>query len=212
MKIKLIIGLMCLVVAVPLPAIAVSDIDSALQEADTHFTYSGKPIHPFLIERFSNWLSDNRPPIVTTVDVSASFDTNEYQQRTIEKRDDWWFSKRGESVLDYSSFGYRWLGKMADGTHVLEVGSSGGGSGFFMDLMFVRFSTGEILVENKREKELLLTVVGIYSLGDRYEGDIKVYPDKVVIPASKGQFGGGSLAKDTALTFPSSSKGKRGSP
>lgn len=176
-----------------------------LNEANAKFTYKGKPMHPFLVGRLSNFISDNRPPIVTTVDVSAAFDTNEYPQREIKKRDDWWFVERTDKYKDiplYESFDYHWLGKLADGTHVLETGSSGGGSGFFMDLMFIRFSEGEIFWEGKKEKQLLMSTVGTYSLGDRYNGDIKVYPDKVFIPASDGQFGGGSIDKDVELKFP----------
>ena len=48
------------------------------EEANAKFTYKGEPIHPFLIEEFSNWPSDNRPPMITTVDMSAAFDTNKY--------------------------------------------------------------------------------------------------------------------------------------
>ena len=176
-----------------------------LDEANAKFTYNGKPIHPFVVKEFSNWLSDNRPPMITTVDVVAAFDTNKYQGSTIEKRDNWWFAESKEidgDITIYESFGYHWLGKLANGVHVLETGSSGGGSGFFMDLMFIKFSEGEIFWENKKEKQLLMTIVGTYSLGDRYEGDIKINGDKVFIPASADQRGGGSNDKNIELKFP----------
>lgn len=175
-----------------------------LYEANAKFTYKGKAIHPFLAREFSNWLSDNRPPMITTVDVAAGYNTNKYQHNTIEKREEWWFAEEQEKDGDitlYESFGYHWLGRLANGCHVLEVGSNGGGSGFFMDLMIVKFSEGEILWEGKKERQLLMSVEGIYSLGDRYEGKIKVYPDKVVIPASENQQGGGSLEKSVELKF-----------
>jgi len=105
------------------------------------------------------------------------------------------------NIRVYESFYYRWLGKMADGTHVVETGESGGGSGFFMDLMFIRFSEGEIMVENEKRPQLLMSIVGIYLLGDRYDGEIIVHPDRVFIPASKNQFGGGSTEKDVELSF-----------
>ena len=173
-----------------------------LDEANEKFTYKSEPIHPDLIAEFSNWMSDNRPPVITTVDVSAAFDTNEYQQSEIKHRDNWLYVEHEEmdgDIRSYESFNYRWLGKMANGVHVLEAGSSGGGSGFFMDLLFVRFSEGEIVWEDKKESQLLMSIVGTYSLGDRYDGDIKVYPDKVVVPASKHQRGGGSIGKDVEL-------------
>lgn len=178
--------------------------DEQLDEANSKLTYKGKPIHPFLIGELSNWLSDRRPPMITTVDVASAFDTNKYQQSTIEKRGDWWFAVEQGMECDvpfYESFDYRWLGKMANGVHVLETGVSGGGSGFFMDLMFIKFSEGEIIWEDKEEKQLLMSIVGIYSLGDRYEGKIKVSQDKVIVPASKHQRGGGSIEKDIELKF-----------
>ena len=176
-----------------------------LFEVNESFTYKGKPIHPKLIYNFSNWMSDDRPPMVTTVDMVAAYDTNKYQLSEIEKRNEWWFYKNIEMDGDitlYESFGYRWLGKMENGIHVLETGSSGGGSGFFMDLMLIKFSESEVLWEGKKEKQLLMSIVGIHSLGDRYEGDIRVYPDKVFIPASERQAGGGAIEKDVELTFP----------
>ncbi|MCK4994299.1 MAG: hypothetical protein KAS13_04540 [Candidatus Omnitrophica bacterium] len=176
-----------------------------LSEVNTKFTYKDSPIHPFLIRQFLNWTSDYRSPILTTVDVSAAFDTNQYQITEIKKQNDWLFSEKEEIDGDirlYESFHYHWVGKMQNGIHVLETGSSGGGSGFFMDLMFVRFSEDEILWESKKESQLLMSIVGIYSLGDRYDGDIKVYANKVLIPASRGQFGGGAIDKEVELKFP----------
>lgn len=180
-----------------------------LDEANAKFSYNGKPIHPFLVKELSNWMSnlmnERHPPVRTTVDVAAAFDTYKYKQSTIEAKGNWWFSKHEEVVRDmqeYEAFSYHWLGRMANGIHVVETGANGGGSGFFMDLMFLKFSEGEIAWENKQEKQLLMSIAGIYTLGDRYEGDIKVFPDKVFIPASKRQAGGGSVEKDTELNFP----------
>ena len=105
-----------------------------LLEANSNFTYKNKPIHPFLIRQFSNWMSDYRPPILKTVDVSAAFDTNQYQLSEIKKQGDWLFSEEEEFEGDfrlYESFYYHWIGKMENGIHVLETGANGGGSGFF---------------------------------------------------------------------------------
>jgi len=175
-----------------------------LEETNTNFTYEGEPIHPGLVHKFSNWLSDGISPIVVSVDLVSAFNTNKYPQDEVKKREDWWYIEKEEIDGDirlYESFNYSWLGKMEDGTHVVETGYSGGGSGFFMELMFIRFSQGEIMVENEKRSQLLMSIVGIYPLGDRYDGEIAVYPDRVLIPASMNQLGGGSTEKDVELKF-----------
>jgi len=193
-------ALLLLIIMITTPSLASEQLD----EADASFTYKGKPIHPYLIAEFSNWLSDDRPPVVTTVDVSAAFDTNEYMQEDVKKRDDWWYVEKEQmdgNVKSYESFDYHWCGKTANGIHVIETGSSGGGSGFFMDLMLVKFSEGVISWEGKKEKQLLMSILGLHSLGDRYDGDIKVLPDKVIIGAAKNQYGGGAIDKDIEVKF-----------
>lgn len=76
-----------------------ASIDSYLNEINTNFTYKEQPIHPKLIYEFSNWLSDNRPSMVTTVDVIASFGTNEYQLDEIGKKGYWYFYTEVEDVV-----------------------------------------------------------------------------------------------------------------
>ncbi|MCP4649607.1 MAG: hypothetical protein GY853_05950 [PVC group bacterium] len=167
-----------------------------LSEANNTFTYKNKPIHPFLIREFSNWCSDYCPPITKSVDVSASFGTNQYQSDEIQTRNGWLFAEETEEkevYTAYEAFYYRWLGVMGDDIHVVETGANGGGTGLYMDLMFLRFSEDEMFWEDKKEKQLILTILGTYSLGDRYGGNIEVYTDKVIIPGSTRQLGGGAI-------------------
>ncbi len=195
---KLLIIALLLLVGVNINAYA----DSGFKEVDNYFTFKGKPIHPFLLEKFSNWISDYRPPIIVAVDVVAAFETNEYQNEIVKKLENgWWFAERGEDVSNYESFEYKWHGKMANGIHVVEVGSNGGGSGTFMDLIFLKVSEGSISWEDKQEKQVVLTIVKTFNLGDRYDGEVKVFPNKVLIKQSKNQYGGGAIDHDIELTF-----------
>ena len=59
--------------------------DQVLAEANKHFTFFSKPIHPALVNEFECWISDQNP-VTLVVDVSAAFDTNEYGQPVTQSR------------------------------------------------------------------------------------------------------------------------------
>lgn len=134
-----------------------------VDEANATFTFKGEPIHPFLLGKFLNWMSDYRPPIVKTVDVSASYSTNEFQTEEIKRQENsWYFAERSENDRNYESMSYKWYGKMTNGVHVVEISENGGGSGHFLGLLFLRFSEGEIFWDEVKQKQLLMTIVGTY--------------------------------------------------
>lgn len=145
------------------------------------FTYRGEPIHPKLVEEFESWLSDDRPPSTVMVDVAAAFGSNEYSE-AVEA------SERG--LLRYASgaawYGYEHLGQMADGTHVLRTASSGGGSGIFHNLLFVRLREDEARTPTgHRYGRVLMEVVGHFVLGDRDDGTVELLGDRVEVSASR---------------------------
>lgn len=153
--------------------------NKALEEAEKRFTYREEPIHPDLVKEFQGWASDHGP-ITITVDVAAAFGTNEYGAAS-EVRDGW-----VRSVEEQEYFEYRRLGVLADGTHVLRTAHWSGGSGVFMDLYFVRFSSDDPdRLEGQSRERLLMTVVGHYSLGDRDDGAVTVEAERVVIGPSR---------------------------
>src|ERR1043165_1180643 len=109
--------------------------------ADTNepgeFRFHDQPIHPLLIKQFEPWISDERPPIIVEVNISAAWDSNQYAET---------FKTDTNGVVtvklqEGGSFAYRHLGKLSDETHVLRTSYFGGGSGAFEALLFVRFQT-----------------------------------------------------------------------
>ncbi|MFA5160605.1 MAG: hypothetical protein WC484_08915, partial [Candidatus Omnitrophota bacterium] len=83
-------------------------------------------------------------------------------------------------------FCYERLGKLNNGLHVLKVSNSGGGSGTFMDLFFVRFDKGNGYTrDGEKYDQLLMSIVRQYPLGDRDDGEIKVLGDHVVVGRSR---------------------------
>jgi len=178
---------------------AQGNIESAFKEANDKFTYQGKPIHPGLVQQFMSWMSDPGEPTTITVDVAAKH-PNQYDDDEVDVK--------GKNICtkpdkDSAFFCYQWLGKMANGIHVLSTGDSGGGSGDFEDLVFVRFTIGDVInLDGQKYKQLLMTVVREYNLGDRYGGDIKVLTDKVLIKASTNTANEQVINKDVELKFP----------
>lgn len=161
-------------------ALAETDIDRAFKEANAKFTFQGKPIHPGLVQEFECWFSDPGMPTTISVDVAARHGNEYFEDDVKVQKDGSVLLKKEESEGPY--FFYKWLGKLTNDIHVLEVGESGGGSGVFGDLFFVRFDKGEGLTsEGLKYSRLLMTIVRHYSLGDRYEGKIELRGEKVIV-------------------------------
>lgn len=174
----------------PTPPSISAKTSAALHEAIAHFTYDGQPIHPQLVMQFEGWLSDGGP-IVVTVDVAAAQGSNQYSApiRILDSDLGPWVHvdlPGPPDVMSKPFFQYVRLGTLADGTQVLETASSGGGSGVFEDILFLRFSAAQgYAIDPHPHDRLLMTVVGSYPLGDRDDGKVQVLPDRVIVGVSK---------------------------
>ena len=177
--------ILCIALACPVLA------SEQLAEANAKFTYQHKPIHPGLLEEFESSIADSGEPTTISVDIAAKHG-NEYFDDDVSVKDGVVFLKKA----DGSYFCYKWLGKLNNDLHVLDVGDSGGGSGVFGNLLFVRFSISEGYYKGDEYKRLLMTVVGTYGLGDRDDGKVTVLTDRVVIGKSKYR------EKEVVLKFP----------
>ena len=168
-------------------------IQEDLQKANQSFTYNSKPIHPGLVQEFSNWISDNRNPITISVDISAGSDTNEYSDSRVTANEEGAVCRQGQ---DGESFCYHWLGRLINGVHVLRVTDSGGGSGIFGDLFFVKFEVGQgYMSDGKKYDRLLMSIMLTYPLGDRYDGNIRFEKDRIVVGSGKNH------TKQDVITF-----------
>jgi hypothetical protein len=167
-------------------AFTASNIDNAILEADNHFIYNKQPIHPGLIAEFNPWISDTWKPVTTSVDVSAAYGTNEYFEDDAKVKEDGYIYLQKKEEGEY--FYYKWLGKLNNGLHILEVGEGGGGSGIFKALFIVKFEKGYgFTPEGQKYERLLMSIVRNESLGDRDDGKITVLPDKVILGKSKNR-------------------------
>jgi hypothetical protein len=153
------------------------------ENPDADFRFHGKPIHPLLIKQFEPWVSDARPPITVEVNLTAAWDSNEYAAG---------FKTDSNSVVSINlpegaSYSYRHLGRLRDGIHVLRTSDSGGGSGVFEAILFVRFRTSLAYLADgvKQSQQIFLRVVRRYPLGDRDGAEVEVKPDQVIVGKSR---------------------------
>jgi hypothetical protein len=125
-------------------------------------------------------LSDNAPPVVIVVDVSAAAQArNEYHRDDVQvDQKGVWYAKS-----DTEECGYRHVGSTTNGTCVLVTWEWGGGSGVFSDLLLVTFR------ESRKNGHLLMHVIARHGLGDRGAEDVTVQQDRIEVAASKTKNG-----------------------
>src|SRR5437879_1244563 len=153
------------------------------ENPDADFRFHGKLIHPLLIKQFEPWISDARPPITVEVNLTAAWDSNEYAAE---------FKTNSNGVVSINlpegaSYAYRHLGRLRDGIHVLRTSDSGGGSGVFEAILFVRFRTRLAYLADgvKQGQQIFLQVVRRYPLGDRDGAEVVVKQDHVIVGKSR---------------------------
>jgi len=64
---------------------------------------------------------------------------------------------------------------------IIRTGESGGGSGFFMELLWVRLVSSSVIEDGKARTRDALTMAGTDSLGDRDQVTIAIAGDTVTI-------------------------------
>lgn len=158
-----------------------------LQEANRFFEFQRKPINPRAVSDLLPWLSDTEPgPIALDVEGSTA-ETNRYWADISTLDAGPWqgailatWQPRLAQDITYSS-AYQWLGRLDNGLHVLRIWQNTGGSGYFTNVLVVRFSTDREYDHRERER-LVMTRVGQAVLGDRDGRVITLEGNSVVIP------------------------------
>lgn len=140
--------------------------------------WDGKPVHPGCIQQLMTELADPRP-VVAAVDLEGCRRSNRYSSAPKVEGGvlGWRDPAQGEQVY----FQYEYLGVLSSGVHVVRVGESGGGSGFFQSLLFMRIRESQVLEHGESRKRQSLELVGSESLGDRPEATVSLEGDVVRI-------------------------------
>lgn len=96
---------------------------------------------------------------------------------------------------NHQEFGYEYVGMTKSDIHVLYTSDSGGGSGVFKNLLLLAFEYDNGIncdLDKKTiqpaRKRLLLKKLGEISLGDRWDGELKVEGNSIFIGKDKGWF------------------------
>lgn len=165
---------------------AVSQDKGALE----NFKFKGKPVHPGCVREFDVPLADSPPPIVRAVDVEACVTGNEFYMPF--KTDD-----RGFIGYEYDlgeggkgSFSYKYLGKTPSGIHVLDTGSSGGGTMVATSIFLIKAATQDYWDYDEHynkilERRLIMTCAGQITIGDRDRGAIYLSRNQLIIGPSQ---------------------------
>ena len=159
---------------------APSKIRRQLAELNKHFTYKGRPVHPLAVQELASGVADPLPGPIA-IDVEGTYDSNRYFGEYAEKE--------GRVLIELKTdgtsqgwFGYEYLGRLANGFHVLRTFDNGGGTGVFQNLLLIKCAVDyEYGGEGERRNRLVMTRMGEILLGDRYSGRTKLQSDRNVI-------------------------------
>ena len=142
------------------------------------WVWDGAEVHPGCIRELTTALSD-RLPVVAAVDLEGCRRSGRYSSPAEVAGS--FLRWRDPEQLGRGYFEYRYLGVLTSGVHVVRVRESGGGSGVFQDLLFLRTGEGEVLESGRRRVRHHLTLVGSESLGDRDQATIELSGAQVTI-------------------------------
>ncbi|WP_089728083.1 hypothetical protein [Candidatus Thiosymbion oneisti] len=155
----------------------------------THAPY----IHPKIVQDLTTWLSDEGDQIIA-IGLLDSQESNRYfgevRVRKINGQHPYVYIQVAEE-----EFGYRYVGMTESGLYILYTSDWGGGSGVFKSLLFVTFEYDKGIQVNWDESiinwdrdRLLIRKHGEITLGDRWDGELRVEGDRLFIGKDRGWF------------------------
>jgi hypothetical protein len=154
-----------------------------LNELNQKFTYRGKAIHPRAIKDLVSWIGGAPFPGTTALAVAGTFESDRYFGDYETQKERTVFIDLAQKYLEEEGwFAYRYLGRLANGYHVLQTSESGGGTGVFGYLLLIEaaidFEYGD---HGELRPLLVLKRRGEFNLGDGYLGKVKILPKENTI-------------------------------
>jgi hypothetical protein len=137
--------------------------------------WQGSAVHPGCMHELKTELADSKP-LAAAIDLEGCNGSNKYSAP---------YETEGSRLRwrdpDGGYFQYEYLGALSNGVQVVRIGESGGGSGFFQGLFFLRISQSTVLEDGRRRVRNALTLVGSESLGDRDQVTVELSGETVTI-------------------------------
>jgi hypothetical protein len=144
-------------------ATAVGAASSTQPASQPSFPLGARAIHPMSVAPLVGDLADEQP-IIGAVDLEGSART---------KRNGAAVTEDGGVVRATDGDGYvayRYVGTTPKGLHVLVVTVNGGGSGAFMDALWVKLVRDRVWENGSERDRTMIVRVGQFALGDRDDG------------------------------------------
>ena len=150
--------------------------------------WDGSAVHPGCIRELTTDLADPAP-VSAAIDLQGCQRSNRYTSAIeVEGSVLRWRDPNGGGR---GYFEYEYLGALASGVHIVRVGESGGGSGVFQSLLFLRTVVGEVLEDGRQRVRYLLTLIGSENLGDRAQVSVELKGTEITIRRRQFRGAGG---------------------
>jgi hypothetical protein len=160
-----------------------STVERDWREADSLFYFHRSPISPYLLDELNGglfFLSDG--PDTRVVDMEAGSVSRKYENNLDDKRTGFTSTCMSYGTEYHTYFSYDYLGKTSNGVHVVRTVFSGGGSGVFGLIQFIRFRVRRGFDCNGILKDQLLMCLERYdSERDRTQSIINIKGNTVTM-------------------------------
>lgn len=159
-----------------------------IDELRQSFTIGGEPVPPGIFRDMGDGDLADSGSIVVTIDVKAATGSNRYADPI--KRNGAWVSQTRQSPGDKALVeeeAYRFIGATANKLLVVITSYSGAGSGVFYSLHILGADAGRGFdSDGKRYERLNVTMLRSIALGDRWNGDVRIEGNAVVVTTTGG--------------------------
>jgi hypothetical protein len=159
---------------------AAAPLDDALKEVRQSFTLQHKPIPPEVFADFGDSDIADSESIRVTIDLLAAMSSNLYYEDIAVSPQGWVTQKRAAPNGEETS--YKFNGVTRSGLIVVTAAYSGGGSGDFFTVHILDAAPARAFDnDGKLYDRLNLTVLRSMALGDRWDGEVRIEGDAILI-------------------------------